>query len=225
LPDYEQAERLIAVLLDRTEPDASLLRIYAAVHEQLGELAQARGELTSAGKHYSTALVHMEARILSRRRAFTPDSVRQTGVRVSLPLSALPCRECSTHGTVARLLALYASVSPAEGQWAVAPAASLFESAYKRQDATPGDLRDYARWMLEWSPEGQHDPKMALQLAQRAATMTNHKDASILRVLALAAHRCGDSTTAVEIQRKVVNLRPWDSSANETLKAYVRASP
>ena len=46
--DFEQAEKLMSVLMERTKPDRYLVVDYAAVNERLGGLAQARGDAAAA---------------------------------------------------------------------------------------------------------------------------------------------------------------------------------
>jgi hypothetical protein len=153
-------------------------------------------------------------------QSFAADAVRDPTPTVMLPMPNLPCDQCPVGALLARTLALYASVSPEGEQWAAVQAATLLEDRHKREGATAGEVLDFARWLLEWAPQHRRDVKRSLQLARRAAEMTRYEDADVLRVLALAAFRSGDSESAVQVQRKVVGMRPWDLSASEALKSY-----
>ncbi len=53
--------------------------------------------------------------------------------------------------------------------------------------------------------------------------MTNYANPAILDTLALAQHLTGDTATAIETQRRVVELLPADESLAETLARYEAA--
>lgn len=73
-------------------------------------------------------------------------------------------------------------------------------------------------WML-LSVEDGGDAKLALEIAQRAATVSEHKDPMILDTLARAYYDTGDAAKAISTQEKAIEL-----AEDEDLKSELRAT-
>jgi serine/threonine protein kinase/tetratricopeptide (TPR) repeat protein len=68
----------------------------------------------------------------------------------------------------------------------------------------PSALHACAALLLEVEFDDLRDPQRALELASRAATLTERRDAEILHTLSVAQERAGDVTAAVQTQREAV---------------------
>ncbi|MFQ5473065.1 MAG: tetratricopeptide repeat protein, partial [Dehalococcoidia bacterium] len=80
--------------------------------------------------------------------------------------------------------------------------------AAERPDASPTALNKYAWLLLTCEPADMRDPRAALSAATKANEMTDGANAGILDTLALAHHRTGDASKAIEIQRQAVSILP-----------------
>ncbi len=82
--------------------------------------------------------------------------------------------------------------------------------------ATPRDVNDYAWALLTCEPAELRDPDTALTFALSANERTAHANPGFLDTLALAHHRTGDTTRALEIQERALALLPPGESSLRT---------
>ena len=73
---------------------------------------------------------------------------------------------------------------------------------------TLSTMHTLARLLLTREPSGSRDPQTALQLALKGAQKKGYKDPNWLDTLSLAYHLTGDTTKAIENQRKAISLLP-----------------
>ncbi len=89
-------------------------------------------------------------------------------------------------------------------------------SAAEDKDASDNVLNAAAWTLLTVEEESLRDPERALGFAQRACALAEEASSdqlwTYLDTLALAQHRTGDSTAAVETQKRAIALMPEDAS-------------
>jgi tetratricopeptide (TPR) repeat protein len=99
-----------------------------------------------------------------------------------------------------------------------AEAIADYNEALKLKPEDPGVLNNLA-WVLATSPdEGVRDGKRAIELATKAAKLTDNKQAHILSTLAAAYAETGDFDKAAEWSKKAVDIGSEDPETNDQLK-------
>ena len=95
---------------------------------------------------------------------------------------------------------------------------SLLELHHERADRPGESARDKngCAWaLLTCEPADLRYPEIALPLALEANNLTDHKDPNFLDTLSLAYHLTGDTTKAIENQKKAISLLPPDADRGE----------
>jgi hypothetical protein len=100
-------------------------------------------------------------------------------------------------------------------------AAALAEKLFQtlRDDASA--LNEYAWDLLTEDEFGQHYSKLALKLSQRSNELTKHKNWMFVDTLALALFKTGDTSGAIEMEKKALAL-VGDSSRRDEVEAALK---
>ena len=85
-------------------------------------------------------------------------------------------------------------------------------------------MNNLAWLLLTREPTGSRDPQTALRLALKVAEKSGYKDPDWLDTLSLAYHLTGDTTKAVENQKKAIALLPEGPSADRSYFEEVLAT-
>jgi len=113
------------------------------------------------------------------------------------------------------------------------PAAALkqYREALRLRNDWPEALNETA-WILATHPDPQvSDADEAVQLAERAAELTNYQNAAILDTLAAAYAAAGQFDWAIETAEEALTLIPENAASqalreiNERLKLYRQSKP
>jgi len=86
----------------------------------------------------------------------------------------------------------------------------------ERPGASANEKNSSAWVLLTCDPADLRDPQAALPLAIEANELTDHTNPSFLDTLSLAYHLTGDTTKAIENQKKTIALLPPGESSLRT---------
>jgi len=171
----------------------------AKVHNNLGAILLQRGQLDEARQQFECA-VELDPRDPDPRNNLGSALAMMGRTREAIPqFEAALAGEPSArvHENLGTALAVIGRAAEARGH---------FETALKLEPDRPASLAGLA-WVLLLAPEpGQRDPQRAVQLAERAAAITQRRNATALNALAAAYAAVGRRAECVQAAEEAVRV-------------------
>lgn len=220
-----QSQRKFAEAIPHLQRAVELKPTLAAAHVALGNLLRAQGNMRQAATHFRHATELRPEDALARHNLGTTLLAlgdMQGAIDALTSALALNPAQPETHAGLARALKLTGQSSNALNH--------LHQALELRPDYLPALIG--AAWILATHPDAQHrNPAVAMQFAQRAVTLTNHRDAGALDVLAAAYAAQGNFEQAIRIQLEAIDLARAANAAalgnelTKRLQLYQRGQP
>ncbi len=185
---HTQAETMFLEVLDLDQ------RVLGAEHPDTLGVITNLGRLYNAMGRYQDAASRLEVSLPAQRRV-------------------LGAQHLWTQLSIEALAEVYTRLGRLDEAVPLWREALAFQTARAdASDAGPHELDRAAQTLLKREIEQTHDPARALAYARRACTMAEAAGGAtlwrLLGTLALAQHRTGDTTAAVETQKRAITLMP-----------------